>query len=97
MFQFTRFPLSTLCVQAEVIPHDGYWVSPFGHPRIEAYSAAPRGLSQPVTSFIGSRRQGIHRWPLVAWITAKQEELVSFHRTIDARARYAVLKGLRGL
>ena len=28
--------------------------------------AAPRGLSQPSTSFIGSRCQGIHRAPLLA-------------------------------
>jgi hypothetical protein len=67
MFQFTRFPLPALCVQAGVTPHDGCGVSPFGHPRIEAWSAAPRGFSQPPTSFIGSRRQGIHRWLFVAW------------------------------
>jgi hypothetical protein len=67
MFQFTRFPLPALCVQTGVPPHDGWWVSPFGHPRIGALSAAPRGLTQPDTSFIGSRRQGIHRWLLVAW------------------------------
>ena len=67
MFQFTRFPLPVLCVQTGVTPHDGCRVSPFGHPRIEAWSAAPRGFSQPPTSFIGSRRQGIHRWLFVAW------------------------------
>ena len=43
--------------------------------------AAPRGFSQPPTSFIGSRRQGIHRWLFVAW------------KNKDARARYAILKG----
>ena len=59
----------------------GARVSPFGHPRIEAWSAAPRGFSQPPTSFIGSRRQGIHRWLFVAW------------KNKDARARYGVLKG----
>ena len=69
MFQFTRFPLPALCVQAGVTPHDGCRVSPFGHPRIEAWSAAPRGFSQPPTSFFGSRRQGIHRWLFVAWRT----------------------------
>ena len=63
-------------------PHDGCRVSPFGHPRIKACSAAPRGFSQPTTSFIGSRRQGIHRWLFVAW------------KNKDARARYAILKGL---
>ena len=37
MFQFPRFPLPALCVQAGVTPHDGCWVSPFGHPRIKAW------------------------------------------------------------
>ena len=32
-----------------------------------ACKAANRGFSQPTTSFIGSRRQGIHRWLFVAW------------------------------
>src|SRR5690606_12568792 len=59
-------------------------VTPFGHPRINAWSAAPRGLSQPPTSFIGVRRQGIHRWLFVAW------------KNKDARARYVVLKELSG-
>jgi hypothetical protein len=63
-----------------VTPHDGCRVSPFGHPRINAWSAAPRGLSWPPTSFIGARRQGIHRWLFVAW------------KNKDARARYAILK-----
>jgi hypothetical protein len=69
MFQFPRFPLSVLCVQTGVTPHYGCRVSPFGRPRIEARSAAPRGLSQPPTSFFGFRRQGIHRWLFVAWRT----------------------------
>ena len=81
MFQFPRFPLPALCVQTGVTPHDGCRVSPFGYPRIEAWSAAPRGFSQPPTSFIGFRRQGIHRWLFVAW------------KNKDARARYGVLKG----
>jgi len=34
-------------------------VSPFGHPRIKACEAAPRGLSQSSTSFFGVLRQGI--------------------------------------
>ena len=47
--------------------HDPRRVSPFGHPRIKAYSAAPRGLSQPATSFLAYWRQGIHRVPFLAW------------------------------
>jgi hypothetical protein len=66
MFQFPRFPLPVLCVQTGVTPHDGCRVSPFGHPRIDARSTAPRGFSQSPTSFIGSRCQGIHRWLFVA-------------------------------
>ena len=63
MFHFTRFPPHALCVQAWVTGHDPGRVSPFGHLRIEALSAAPRSFSQPDTSFIGSWRQGIHRKP----------------------------------
>ena len=71
MFHFTLFPLPELCIHSGVTPHDGCRVSPFGHPRIEAWSAAPRGISQPPTSFIGSTRQGIHRWLFVAWKSTK--------------------------
>src|ERR1700727_302603 len=81
MFQFPRFPLPVLRVQTGVTPHYGCWVSPFGYPRINAWSATPRGFSQPPTSFIGFRRQGIQRWLFVAW------------NTKDARARYGILKG----
>src|SRR5438094_4811863 len=82
MFQFGRFPPQALCVQTWVTGHDPGRVSPFGHPRITAFLAAPRGFSQPDASFIGSWRQGIHREPLVTW------------PVIDARARYRVLKVL---
>ena len=64
MFHFTRFPLPALCIQTGVTPHDGCRVSPFGHPRINARLTAPRGLSRPPTSFIGSWCPGIHRAPL---------------------------------
>ena len=67
MFQFTRFPLRPYLIQAGVTGHDPSRVSPFGDPRIKAWSTAPRGLSQPPTSFIGIWRQGIHRWLFVAW------------------------------
>jgi hypothetical protein len=82
MFQFPRFPLPVLFFHTGVTPHDGCWVSPFGHPRINAWSTAPRGFSQSPTSFIGRRRQGIHRWLFVAW-----------KNKFNARARSAVLKG----
>src|SRR5215467_537964 len=67
MFQFTRFPLPVLCVHTGVTLHDECRVAPFGYPRINARSTATRGFSQSPTSFIGSRRLGIHRWLFVAW------------------------------
>jgi hypothetical protein len=67
MFHFPSFPPHALCVQAWVTGHDSCRVSPFGNPRITARLAAPRGLSQPPTSFIGSWCQGIHRAPLLTW------------------------------
>ena len=56
----------TLCIQIWIPEHDPRWVPPFGNPRLKACLAAPRGLSQPNTSFIASRYQGIHHVPLVA-------------------------------
>jgi hypothetical protein len=67
MFHFPAFPPHTLCIQVWVTGHDSCRVSPFGNPRITARLAAPRGLSQPPTSFIGSWCQGIHRAPLITW------------------------------
>jgi hypothetical protein len=67
MFHFPAFPPHALCVQARVTAHDDCRVSPFGHPRIKARLTAPRGLSRPPTSFIGSWYQGIHRAPLKTW------------------------------
>ena len=67
MFHFPAFPPHTLCVQVWVTAHDDCRVSPFGHPRIKARLTAPRGLSWPPTSFIGSWCQGIHRAPLKTW------------------------------
>ena len=65
MFHFPTFPPHALCVQAWVTGHDSCRVSPFGNPRITARLTAPRGLSQPPTSFFGSWCQGIHRAPLI--------------------------------
>src|SRR6478609_6194660 len=67
MFHFPTFPLLTLCVQVRVTGHDSCRVSPFGNPRITARLTAPRGLSRPPTSFIGSWCPGIHRAPLLTW------------------------------
>lgn len=54
-----------------VTRHHSCWVSPFGNPRINARLAAPRGISQPPTSFIGSRCQGIHHAPLNTYLHTK--------------------------
>ena len=54
MFHFPAFPPHTLYIQVRVTPHNWCWVSPFGNPRITARLTAPRGISQPPTSFIGS-------------------------------------------
>src|SRR6478735_6846414 len=67
MFHFPAFPPHTLGVQVWVTARDDCRVSPFGHPRIKARLTAPRGLSRPPTSFIGSWCQGIHRAPLKTW------------------------------
>src|SRR6478752_9330774 len=84
MFHFPTFPPHTLCVQAWVTGHDSCRVSPFGHPRITARSAAPRGLSQPPTSFFGSWCQGIHRAPLLTWPQRCSRPLCSSQGTGDA-------------
>ena len=83
MFHFPTFPPHALCVQAWVTGHDSCRVSPFGNPRIKAQSAAPRGLSQPLTSFIGSWCQGIHRAPLLTWPQRCSRPLCSSQGTGD--------------
>ena len=77
MFHFPAFPPHTLCIQMRVTRHHACWVSPFGHPRITARLAAPRGLSQPTTSFIGSWCQGIHRVLLHTYIHKQLKMLAS--------------------
>ena len=83
MFHFPTFPPHTLCVQVRVTGHDSCRVSPFGNPRISARLTAPRGLSQPPTSFIGSWCQGIHRAPLLTWPQRCSRPLCSSQGTGD--------------
>jgi hypothetical protein len=93
MFQFARLPPLHLWIQCRVPALSHGWVSPFGNPRINACSAAPRGLSQPSTSFIGSWCQGIHRVPLFSCFLAvrssreHQLPLCSFQGTRGLLAR----------
>ena len=54
MFQFARLPPTYLWIQYAVLTHYHERVSPFGHPWINACSAAPHGLSQLGTPFIGT-------------------------------------------
>ena len=42
MFQFPRFPPTCLWIQQVVPGHSPRWVSPFGHPRINACRGSPR-------------------------------------------------------
>src|SRR5215213_9090361 len=50
MFQFSPLAPISLCIQERVTRHDSRRVSPFGHPRINAYVRLPeafRSLSRP--------------------------------------------------
>ena len=60
-----------------VTRHNSCWVSPFGNPRINARLTAPRGISQPPTSFIGSRCQGIHHVPLNTYFHTKTKSKIT--------------------
>ena len=82
MFQFTWFPLPALCVQAGVTDLYFCWVSPFGHPWINANLTTSQGLSQPITTFIGSTCQGIHRWLFVAWNSLRTSRTCFIGNTI---------------
>ena len=59
-FSSPGYRVLVLYIQTSATRYDSSEVSPFGHPRFKAYSAAPRGFSQPITSFVGVLRQGIH-------------------------------------
>jgi hypothetical protein len=59
MFQFPRFPPPGLSIQPAAPPHPGRRVAPFGYPRIDACSPAPRGFSQCAAPFLGLQRPGI--------------------------------------
>src|SRR4029079_12708330 len=66
MFQFPRLPSSRLCIQRGITPYYHSWVSPFGNPGVNGYSAPNRGLSQPFTPFFDSWCQGIHHVPFLS-------------------------------
>src|SRR6476469_4141006 len=65
----------------QVTRHHSCRVSPFGHPRIHARLTAPRGITQPPTSFIGSQCQGIHHAPLNTYNTKNQRKIRNYTTT----------------
>ena len=83
-----------------VTRHHSCRVSPFGHPRINARLTAPRGITQPPTSFIGSQCQGIHHALLNTYNTKNQFEKRNCTSTthphkgllLDARNHYPQIK-----
>lgn len=93
MFHFPALPPHQLYIHQRVTRHHSCRVSPFGHPRIHARLAAPRGISQPPTSFIGSRCQGIHHAPLNTYKHKNQETKIAKQTRhqpclLDARNHY---------
>ena len=83
-----------------VTRHHSCRVSPFGHPRIHARLAAPRGITQPPTSFIGSQCQGIHHAPLNTYNNKNTNQFGKIahqrpgnqSRPFDARNHYPQIK-----
>ena len=68
MFQFPRFPPPP--VRCAVLKHDPEGVAPFGYLWITSCQHFPRAFRRVAASFIGCRRQGIHRLPLFADFSA---------------------------
>ena len=66
MFQFGGFPTYTyvFSIRSMILHHRGF---PIRRSADRSLFAAPRGLSQLVTSFFGSLCQGIHLMLLFAW------------------------------
>ena len=86
MFQFGRFPTYTyvFSIRSMILHHGGF---PIRKSADRSLFAAPRSLSQLVTSFFGSWCQGIHLMLLFAWtlcsvfLTLLFFELLEFHKT----------------
>ena len=72
MFQFPRCPSPGLCVQPGMTEVHLRRVAPFGHPRIVACPPLPEAYRRVATSFIGRRRQGIHRVPSTRFIRPRR-------------------------
>jgi hypothetical protein len=63
MFQFPGCPRSWLWIHHAVTRYHPRRVAPFGVPRISACPQLPEAFRRVATSFVGLRRQGIHRVP----------------------------------
>ena len=63
MFQFPRCPPAH---DARVTAHHGRRVAPFGDRGITGCQPLPRAFRRVAASFLGCRRQGIHRPPILA-------------------------------
>jgi hypothetical protein len=74
-----------------VTRHHSCRVSPFGHPRINARLTAPRGITQPPTSFIGSQCQGIHHAPLNTYNTKPKAIFQTLKLHINTHSQECVL------
>ena len=61
MFHFTRCPPFQLSLGGNM--SSTCWVPPFGDSRVKGCLPPHRDFSQAATSFIGSRRRGIHHTP----------------------------------
>jgi hypothetical protein len=100
MFQFPGFPVSALCVQAELAGHDSSRVSPFGNSWIYGWLAPPQDLSQLPTSFFGSRSLGIHRMPFLLAVKmlalAMEFSRIRQHRNRRRPASSNATRGSRG-
>ena len=62
-FTSPRVALPSLYIQLGVIPHYGYWVSPFGNPRIKACLPLPeayRSLLRPSSPYDAKRSEEQH-------------------------------------
>ena len=92
MFHFPTFPLSALYIQAEIMGHDSHWVPPFGNPRIKALLAAPRGFSQPHTTFFGFWSLGIRHLHLIIFLHCFEVKNPKIFNFKDARVHCVVLK-----
>lgn len=75
MFQFGRFP----CRSLGMTKFEPRRVSPFGHLRLLRSYTPHRSFSQYNTSFIGTRRLGIHCVPLLAFRTIVRSRRLSWH------------------